>query len=295
MSEPKILVVEDEAIVAFDLRERLASVGYSVPAIAATAQEAIILAGEISPDLVLMDIKLRGEITGIEAAQAIRARYGIPVVYLTAYADEDTIQRAKLARPFGYLLKPFNDRELRAAIEIALYRFEVESHERKLADATLLDVVPTREWRQTAHTAKEKFPKESEPVIDMFRRLPRNSDKTPEEIAQSSWRLVLIPPGPKQPLCALEIVDDVRIGRGSAGIDVDLDLSIYGAEDLGVSRLHALLSPTENGLLLYDVGSTNGTTCNHARLWLGKPEALADGDLIGFGSLYFKVKLVGRP
>ncbi|MEH2225488.1 hybrid sensor histidine kinase/response regulator [Nostoc sp.] len=126
MTNAKILVVEDEAIVAKDLQFRLKKFGYTVPAIASSGEEAINIAIEISPDLVLMDIKLKGSMDGIEAAAEIYKRLDIPVIYLTAYADENTLERAKITEPFAYLLKPFKERELQTNIEITLTKHGLE-------------------------------------------------------------------------------------------------------------------------------------------------------------------------
>ena len=126
MTKAKILVVEDESIVALDIQSQLRSLGYAVPAVVSSGAEAIRKAGETRPDLVLMDIRLKGEMDGVEAAGQIWARFGIPVFYLTAYADEDTLQRAKITGPFGYILKPFEGRELHTTIEMALYRHRSE-------------------------------------------------------------------------------------------------------------------------------------------------------------------------
>lgn len=122
----KILVVEDEAIVAEDLASRLEKMGYIVVGIVASGEEAIALATITHPHLVLMDIMLQGEIDGIEASHQIRRELKTPVVYLTAYADDNTLQRAKVTSPSGYILKPFQEQELRATIEIALWRYQVE-------------------------------------------------------------------------------------------------------------------------------------------------------------------------
>ncbi len=127
MSSVKILVVEDESIVAMDIKHRLETMNYTVPAVVSSGEEAIEKSGETLPDLILMDIVLRGEIDGIEAAQIIKDIYNIPVVYLTAYSDEKTLKRAKITGPFGYIIKPFEDRELHSAIEVALYKHEMES------------------------------------------------------------------------------------------------------------------------------------------------------------------------
>jgi PAS domain S-box len=123
----KILVVEDESIVAMDIKHRLENMGYIVPAITSSGEEAVAKAAETNPDLVLMDIVLKGEMDGIDAAQQIKDNFDIPVVYLTAYSDEKTLKRAKITGPFGYIIKPFEDRELHSAIEVALYKHEMES------------------------------------------------------------------------------------------------------------------------------------------------------------------------
>jgi two-component system cell cycle sensor histidine kinase/response regulator CckA len=123
---PRILVVEDENIVALDIQRDLISFGYAVPATAASGEEAIEKAAALRPDLVLMDIRLRGAIDGVEAAEEIRTRFDIPAIYLTAYADPATLSRARLTGALGYLIKPFGERELHAAVEVALYRHQLE-------------------------------------------------------------------------------------------------------------------------------------------------------------------------
>jgi PAS domain S-box-containing protein len=145
MTNAQILIVEDEIIIAENIRARLNSLGYAVSAIVFSGEEAIQKAAETRPDLVLMDIKLEGDMDGVEAAEQIRARFDIPVVYLTAYADDDTLQRAKITEPFGYILKPFEVRELHTAIEVALYKHKMErklrSRERFITN--ILESVPT--------------------------------------------------------------------------------------------------------------------------------------------------------
>jgi PAS domain S-box-containing protein/putative nucleotidyltransferase with HDIG domain len=126
MENTKILVVEDESIVARDIRNMLLTLGYEVTAVISDAEEAVTAAKKEQPHLVLMDIMLKGNISGVEAADQIYSGLNIPVVYLTAYADETTLQRAKKTEPFGYLLKPFEERELKSTIEIAIYKFGME-------------------------------------------------------------------------------------------------------------------------------------------------------------------------
>ena len=126
MNEPRILIVEDEPIVAADLSAQLEQLNCQPVGRAASGAQAIALAGELRPDLVLMDIRLEGAMDGVEAATEIRQRFRIPSVFLSAYSEPVTIERAKLAEPFGYLLKPFDGRELRANIEIALHKHRAE-------------------------------------------------------------------------------------------------------------------------------------------------------------------------
>ena len=128
----RILIVEDEGIVAADLEDRLKRMGYTVAGKAASGSRAIEEAARLRPDLALMDIILKGPLDGVETAEQITNRYEIPVVYLTAHADDPTTKRAELTGPFGYVLKPFDDRELRMTVEIALYRAATENQLRRL-------------------------------------------------------------------------------------------------------------------------------------------------------------------
>ncbi|VVB88145.1 Chemotaxis protein CheY [uncultured archaeon] len=131
MGKMTVLVVEDEKIVAMDIENRLKKYGYFSSS-ASSGEEAMEKIEEIHPDLVLMDIMLKGKMDGVEAAGIIRKSFSIPVVYLTAYADETTLQRAKITQPFGYIIKPFEERELRVAVEMALCKYKME---KKLRDS----------------------------------------------------------------------------------------------------------------------------------------------------------------
>jgi signal transduction histidine kinase len=128
----RILVVEDEQIVALELKERLTRMGHTVLGTVGSGEEAIAQARRLRPDLLLMDVKLQGEVDGIQAAEAIRADAGADaaIVYLTAFADVETLSRAKLTEPYGYILKPFQERELHVVIDIALYRHRIERQQR---------------------------------------------------------------------------------------------------------------------------------------------------------------------
>ncbi len=126
MPSVKILIVEDEKISAMAIGKMLADLGYTLTGIAISGEEAIRKASDVQPDLVLMDIKLDGLLDGIETAETLNRLYNIPVVYITAYEDEQIFQRAKLTAPFGYMIKPFDERLLRINIEIAIYKHQVE-------------------------------------------------------------------------------------------------------------------------------------------------------------------------
>jgi CheY-like chemotaxis protein len=123
----RVLVVEDESLVALDIIQQLESDGYQVAGHALSGEEAIALAQQSpKPDVVLMDINLKGKVDGIKAAEQIAHDSDLPIIFLTAHSDETTLQRAKLTRPFGYIIKPFEPTELRVNIEIALYRSQGE-------------------------------------------------------------------------------------------------------------------------------------------------------------------------
>jgi len=123
-SDYKILVVEDEILVATDIEESLESLGYTVQNTVATGASAIAEVEKSLPSLILMDINLKEEMTGIEAAKIITSNHNVPIVYLTANADLATINQAKVSLPYGYIIKPFTDKELQTNIEIALFKFE---------------------------------------------------------------------------------------------------------------------------------------------------------------------------
>ena len=134
MSKTNILVVEDESIIAKDIQQSLKKLGYTVLGICSTGEDAVKAAEELKPDLILMDIMLKGNISGIEAATQIREKNNIPVIYLTAYADESTLNKAKVTEPYGYIIKPFKEIDLRTAIELSIYKHEKESDIKKERD-----------------------------------------------------------------------------------------------------------------------------------------------------------------
>ncbi|NJD76768.1 MAG: response regulator [Candidatus Methanoperedens sp.] len=127
MTKVRILVVEDERIVAEDLRVRLQKMGYAVPSTVSSGDEAVRELEKNGTDLVIMDIVIKGGMDGIETADIIRSRFDVPVVYLTAYTDEEMLNRARITEPFGYIVKPFDERELHITIEMALYKSKMEN------------------------------------------------------------------------------------------------------------------------------------------------------------------------
>ena len=129
MLKARILVVEDERLVALALEQCLKAIGHDVVALVTTGQEAVRKAVELEPDLVLMDIRLKGEVDGIEAAVRIHDNFGTPIVYLTAYSDDNTLERARAAQPYGYVLKPFEEKSLKSAVAMALYTASVNARE----------------------------------------------------------------------------------------------------------------------------------------------------------------------
>lgn len=134
MAKTNVLVVEDESIVSKDIQHSLKKLGYNVAGAASTGEKAIDLALDIKPDVVLMDIMLKGDMTGIEAASKIREELNIPVVYLTAYADEATLAKAKVSEPYGYIIKPFKEIDIHTSIEMAIYKHAKEKEVLKERD-----------------------------------------------------------------------------------------------------------------------------------------------------------------
>lgn len=126
MAKTNVLVVEDESIVSKDIQHSLKKLGYNVVGAASTGERAFELAESEQPDIILMDIMLKGNINGIETAEKVKKELNIPVIYLTAYADEATLSKAKVTEPYGYIIKPFKEVDLHTSIEMALYKYSKE-------------------------------------------------------------------------------------------------------------------------------------------------------------------------
>lgn len=127
MEKLNIFIVEDESIVAKDIQNSLTKLGYNVIGFANNGKDAIEKITELMPDLVLMDIMIKGPLTGIEVSEKIKEKMNVPVIFLTAYADEGTLSRAKITEPYGYILKPFKEIDLHSTIEMAVYKHQKDS------------------------------------------------------------------------------------------------------------------------------------------------------------------------
>jgi PAS domain S-box-containing protein len=128
----KVLIVEDELIVALELKSRLLDLGYAICGIVASGEEAVELTAMENPDLILMDINIKGAYDGVKTSEILKVDYDIPIIFITAFSDPKTLQRVKVSEPYGYIIKPFEERELHTAIEIALYKHNME---KKLRDS----------------------------------------------------------------------------------------------------------------------------------------------------------------
>src|SRR6056297_969215 len=146
MASVRILLVEDESIVAMDMERRLGALGYSVIEHVLSGEDAVAKAIQEKPDLILMDIHLKGKMDGIQAAEHIKSTLGTPVIYITAYSDETTLARAKVTETFGYILKPFQEREIYSTIEMALYKYKMEQ-----------ELITAKEKAEAGNRAKSNF------------------------------------------------------------------------------------------------------------------------------------------
>lgn len=172
-----VLIAEDEQLIAKDISATLSRLGYEVKGMASTAEEVISKANVSKPDIILMDIMLEGKMTGIDAAEKIKSEADIPIIYLTALADNETIQKAKITEPFGYILKPYDERMLHSSIEMALYKHKMSSklrektreleEEKKKSEKLLYNILPidiVNEFKENGNI----LPRKHENVTLMF-------------------------------------------------------------------------------------------------------------------------------
>lgn len=195
VNKPRILIVEDEAIVARDLAQQLQELGYEPVGHATRGEQAVVLAGELQPDLVLMDIQLAGVMDGIGAANAIRAQFGLAVVFLTAFAADDILSRAKLSEPFGYILKPFSERELRTVLAMALYKHKAEArlrdstHQLRALSRRVLEVQEA-ERRRLAIELHDELGQSLTAIKINLQAQERFKNQSPAELAAENIRIV---------------------------------------------------------------------------------------------------------
>ena len=186
MEMKTILIVEDEKIIAEDIKNTLVKFKYNVPEIIASGEKAIRRAEELKPDLVLMDIMIEGSINCIVAAKKIYRDFGIPIVFLTAYADDNILEQAAESSPFGYLIKPFEDRELRATIEMAFYKSKMEKRLRRNRNFLLkvIDTVPNNIF---VKDKSGKYLMVNDSVADLYNTTPKKMiGKTDKELIAKS-------------------------------------------------------------------------------------------------------------
>ncbi len=182
MSKTNILVVEDDGIVAADIERRLKKFGYFVSGSVSHGRKAIEKVEKLNPDLVLMDIVLKGDMDGIEAAEIIQARLETPVIYITAHADEKRIERAKGTNPFGYIIKPFRDRDLKITIEMALYKAKIDEARRQDKDALQKNEEKYRDLYENAPDMFISVDLKTECILDCNQTLIDATGYTKEEI-----------------------------------------------------------------------------------------------------------------
>lgn len=227
MEKTKILVVEDESIVAKDIQQTLIRLGYDVPATASSAPNAFAKLEEIEPDLVFLDIKLKGELDGIHIAEHIKKTYNIPVIFLTSFVDKNTLDRAKITEPYGYLVKPFSESDLQTTVEMALYKFkkdqEVRENEKRYVNALVnieeAILITDTECRITFLNPKAEnvtgFGNESAQGVNLFKILKIENEEYSIGNADALNRYMKQGEVLQIPSCNITIVRDYSVKKGS--------------------------------------------------------------------------------
>lgn len=321
MRKARILVVEDEGIVAAQIRETLEGLGYEVPAVAATGAAALERLAETEPDLVLMDIQLKGGISGVETARRMRSRLDVPVVYLTAFSDAETLEQAVLTDPLGYVLKPFDERSLHATLQMALHRHErargaLESGRwasavaASMSDAVLI-AGPTGTVTFVNPAAEELFGRPQGELVG-----GRIADAVTVVDGATGSRIVL---PVSEPLAEgrSALRGDCRvIAPGGAETPVEVSASpLRGAEGTPFGLLYVFRRTSERERVqhlvlreLEELGrlAERNLPARDARLpgcridWLFHPSELSGGDVVGFAELdarragFWAVDVIGQ-
>jgi CheY-like chemotaxis protein len=216
MAAPAILIIEDEDAVARDLESRLERAGYHVLAAVSSGREALRRIPQDNPDLILMDISLPGDMDGIDIANVVRGRWSIPIVYLTGSTDDETLNRAKLSKPYGYIVKPYSQAQLRATVELALHRHQCETEALvkpvSFADALAEQLLDTGRPRNDSNITCAMG--EGTVEFDPNNVLPEPATARLEQLAA-----VLEPAGKPGYICSLDHYQVMRVaGQGSGGV-----------------------------------------------------------------------------
>ncbi|MBT5307602.1 MAG: response regulator, partial [Candidatus Scalindua sp.] len=164
------MIVEDEIFVARDLQMRLTKSGYTVPSVATTGMQAIQIVKEEHPDIVLMDIVLQDRMDGIETAEIIHSKFDIPVIYITAYGDDATFERAKKTFPYGYIIKPFSNDDISKTIEITLYKLRIEEERKKLIQKLREEVNERKQIEESLKKRTEKIINQQKKLLELSRQ-----------------------------------------------------------------------------------------------------------------------------
>ncbi|MBI5822954.1 MAG: diguanylate cyclase [Chloroflexi bacterium] len=246
MSKARILIVEDEQIVALDIQSTLESCGYIIAGQTNRGDDAVKKAGELGPDLVMIDIGLKGETDGVEAATQIRERFHIPVIFLTAFSDQSTTDRARLAEPYGYLLKPFEERELVIAAEMALYKHGMEKKLRESENKFRSVIEQASDG--IALTDSQGMIIEWNSTMEQITGLNRA-----KVIGQAVWETVyqIVPREKRAPGLQETIENQWKVEAGNSNVDKD-QMTEYEIEDL--QGLHRIVQ--SNG---FSIETTQGT------------------------------------
>jgi PAS domain S-box-containing protein/putative nucleotidyltransferase with HDIG domain len=321
MEKIRVLVVEDESLVARDIENMVTSQGYEVCGVASTSEEALALAVETRPEIILMDVIIRGSLDGIAVAEKIWESYRIPIIYVTAYADEHTLKRAKITEPFGYILKPFDERELKIAIEMAYYksRMAMKLKEREEWLSALLKsigdgVIATDRSGQITfmNPLAEKLTGWHQeealkmPLRDVFRTVVSRDGEEPEIILWAK-------DGEKFPIeeTKMPMADEFRKTSGHVLVFRDISSRVRTEKELKESweRLHEALEGTIQAMALtieirdpYTAGHqrrVSKLSCAIARA-LGMPEARVEGlrvagDIHDIGKIYVPAEILSKP
>ena len=321
MEKIRVLVVEDESLVARDIENMVTSQGYEVCGVASTSEEALALAVETRPEIILMDVIIRGSLDGIAVAEKIWESYRIPIIYVTAYADEHTLKRAKISEPFGYILKPFDERELKIAIEMAYYksRMAMKLKEREEWLSALLKsigdgVIATDRSGQITfmNPLAEKLTGWHQeealkmPLRDVFRTVVSRDGEEPEIILWAK-------DGEKFPIeeTKMPMADEFRKTSGHVLVFRDISSRVRTEKELKESweKLHQALEGTIQAMALtieirdpYTAGHqrrVSKLSCAIARA-LGMPEARVEGlrvagDIHDIGKIYVPAEILSKP